>query len=111
MVFALDSDDGGLLVFASADEAAAHCKAIDVEDGFWRFFADDGSPLEARFERPAKAGDVIAGPYSLQRAMSGRWLQELLPQVVKVGGCGLTTVAQLEETLKINRGKRIPGPK
>jgi hypothetical protein len=111
MVLALDTDDGGLLAFPFADEAAAHCKAIDVHDGFWKFFADDGSPLEARFERPTEPGDVVTGPYTLQRAMSGRWLQELLAQVVKVGGCGLTTVAELEETLKINRGKRIPGTK
>ena len=48
MVFALDKDDGGLFAFPSAAEAAAHCKGIDVEDGFWRFFAEDGSPLEAR---------------------------------------------------------------
>ena len=52
MVFALDTDDGGLLVFPTTAEAAAHCKGIDVKDGFWRFFAEDGSPLEARFEGP-----------------------------------------------------------
>ena len=49
MLFALDKDDGTLIAFASAAEAAAHCKAVDVQDGYWRFFADDGSPLDARF--------------------------------------------------------------
>jgi hypothetical protein len=108
MVLALDKDDGRLLAFASALEAAAHCKAIDVQDGFWLFFADDGSPLEARFERPQQPGDPTEtpGPYILQRAMSGLWLQERLVQVVTVAGCGLTTQAELVETLKINRGKR-----
>ena len=105
MVFALDMDDGGLLAFPSTVEAVAHCKGIDVEDGFWRLFAEDGSPLAARIERQTDVTSV-AGPYTLERGMSGRWLQELLPRVVTVKGCGLTTVAELVETLKENRGKR-----
>jgi hypothetical protein len=107
MVFALDTDDGGLLAFPSAAEAVAHCKGIDVEDGYWRLFAEDGSPLAARFDR-ASGSAIAAGPYTLERAMSGRWLQELLAQVESVSGCGLATVAQVVELLKINRGKRIP---
>ncbi len=80
MVFALDTDDGGLLAFPNTAEAAAHCKGIDVKDGFWLFFAEDGSPLEARFERLNQAGDsaLISGVYILQRAMSGLWLQASL---------------------------------
>ena len=109
MVFALDNDDGGLLAFPSIAEAAAHCKGVDVEDGFWRFFDEDGSPLEARWERPAEPANAatVSGKYTLQRAMSGLWLQERLSQVATVRGCGLTTVAELVETLKINRGKRV----
>jgi hypothetical protein len=108
MVFALDTDDGGLRAFSSTDEAVAHCKGVDVEDGYWLFFSEDGSPLEARFERVNQAPDpkAVSGAYILQRAMSGRWLQERLAEVMKVQGCGLTTVAELVETLKINRGKR-----
>lgn len=108
MVFALDTDDGGLLVFPTTTEAAAHCKGIDVKDGFWWFFAEDGSPLEARFERLNQAGDsaVFVGSYILQRAMSGLWLQERLSQVMKVEGCGLSAVTELVETLKANRAKR-----
>ncbi len=103
MVFALDMDDGGLLALPSTVEAVAHCKAVDVEDGFWRLFAEDGSPLAARRESDVTS---LPGAYTLERAMSGRWLQELLPQVVTVRGCGFTTVAELVETLKENRGKR-----
>jgi hypothetical protein len=108
MVFALDTDDGALLVFSTTAEAAAHCKGIDVKDGFWLFFAEDGSPLEARFERPNQTGDsaLTSGIYILQRAMSGLWLQERLAQVTRVEGCSLNTVAELVETLKVNRGKR-----
>jgi hypothetical protein len=108
MVFALDRDDGKLHAFPSAAEAAAHCNGIDVKDGFWLFFAEDGSPLEARFERLDQTGEsaAITGAYILQRALSGLWLQERLGQVTAVEGCGLTTVAELVETLKVNRGKR-----
>lgn len=107
MVFALDMDDGTLLAFASVIEAVAHCKAVDVEDGYWRFYSEDGSPLDARFE-PGDA--ALPRAYTLERAMAGLWLQERLPKVATVGGCGLATVGELVEVLKINRGKRA-GPK
>ena len=113
MVFALATDHGGLTAFPSAREAEAHCEGLDVGDGVWLFFAEDGSPLEARFERPNRRGlFTVSGTYTLQRALSGRWLQEQLAQVKSVAGCGLTTVAELVETLKVNRGKRAaPGGK
>jgi hypothetical protein len=77
------------------------CKRIDVLDGFWLFFDEDGSPL-----RPVRGGRS-PGAYSLERPMSGLWLQERLAQVVTVKGCGMTTVAELVEILKINRSKRV----
>jgi len=100
MVYALDKDNGSLLAFPSATEAAAHCKAVDVQDGYWLFFSQDGTPLEARFERGNQAAnpEAVVGAYVLQRAMSGRWLQERLGQVRTVEGCGITTIAQLVET-------------
>jgi len=110
MVFALDRDNGGLLAFSSPLETDAQCKRIDVMDGFWLFFDEDGSPLEARFEHANPSDDSLdPGAYSLERPMSGLWLQERLEQVVSVKGCGMSTVAQLVETLKINRSKRVPG--
>ena len=111
MVFALDRDNGELLVFSSPVETDTQCKRIDVRDGFWLFFAEDGSPLEARFEHLNQSDDSVdpPGAYTLERAMSGLWLQERLAQVVTVKGCAITTVAELVETLKINRGKRAAG--
>jgi hypothetical protein len=107
MVFALDTDDGSLLAFSATAEATAHCKGIDVKEGFWLFFAEDGSPLEARFERQDQADSALSfGAYVLQRAMSGLWLQERFAQVTRVEGCGLSTIAELDETLKINRAER-----
>ena len=103
IVFALSTKDGGLRAYPGPPEAAAHCRAADVRNRAWLFFADDGSPLEARFVPPLAASNT----YELHRAMSGRWLQERLAEVKKVEGGGLTTVAELVETLKMNRGKRI----
>jgi hypothetical protein len=112
MIFALDTDDGAVTALASAAEATAHCKAVDVEDGYWLFFADDGSPLEPRFDRvgPHGSEDVPPTAFALQRAMSGLWLQERLDRISGVKGCGLSTLEELIETLKINRGKRIAPP-
>lgn len=109
MVFALDRDNGGLLALSSPVETGAHCKRIDVWDGFWLFFDEDGSPLEARFENVHQSEDSADSPgaYTLERPMSGLWLQERLAQVVTVSGCGLTAVAEVVEILKINRGKRV----
>jgi len=108
MIFALDLDNGGIMALASHSEAAAHCKGVDVRDGYWLFFDDDGSPLEPRFERASRPddSDPSVGAYALQRAMSGMWLQERLGQIKSVRGGGLSSVDDLVEALRINRGKR-----
>ena len=99
MVFAL-TKNGGLMAFPSIDEAEVYCEGSDVEKGLWLFFFEDGSPLEPRFRRPPN------GTYVLQRAISGLWLQERLEQVKSITGCGLKTLPQLVELLKVERGKR-----
>jgi hypothetical protein len=108
MVFALDIENGGLLTFPSITEAEAHCKPVDVEDGYWLFFSVDGSPLEARFERANPLGEapIFPGAYVLQRAMSGRWLQERFEEIKTLGGCGPTTVDELKDALEESRAKR-----
>ena len=108
MAFALAIRDGRVVAFATPEEAARHCKGIDVEDGLWLFFAEDGSPLVAKFERPnlRVGGSLVSGTYSLQRPPSGKWLQERLELVRAVEGCDVDTVDDLVELLKINRGKR-----
>ena len=107
MIFAFDKDSGEVLALASPLEAAAHCKPIDVKDGFWLFFADDGSPLEPRFDHPEDPMDP--GQYTLERAMSGLWLQERIGKVAAVAGGGLATVEDLVEALKVNRSRRVVG--
>jgi hypothetical protein len=109
MVFALSTIDGRVLAFPSAADATSHCKGADAKAGVWLFFSDDGSPLDAKFERPTPKGQAVvgAGAYALQRAMSGLWLQERFPQVKTVEGCGLTTLPEVVELLKVNRSKRV----
>jgi hypothetical protein len=52
----------------------------------------------------------VSGTYKLERALSGRWLQERLAEVKTVEGGGLNTLDELVEMLKVNRGKRVaPG--
>ncbi|MGH8617170.1 MAG: hypothetical protein ACREUW_05725 [Burkholderiales bacterium] len=108
MIFTLATDDGSLLAFSSAPDAIAYCEGIDVKHGIWLFFSDDGSPLDARFERPTPKGQPVigGGVYVLQRAMSGLWLQERLSQVKSVEGCGLSRLSEVIELLKVNRAKR-----
>ena len=108
MIFALATNDGGLLALPSAADATSRCESVDVKAGRWLFFSDDGSPLDAKFERPTPKGQAVVGSglYTLQRAMSGRWLQERLPEVKSVEGCDLTTLPEVIELLKVNRGKR-----
>ena len=109
MMFALDKDSGELLVLSSPLDAPRHCKPIDVKDGYWLFFADDGSPLEAWFDDPAGPDDSAQAPgdFALERGISGLWLQERLDQVSAVKGCGFTAVVGVAEILRLNRSKRV----
>ncbi len=107
MLFAYDKDSSAVLALASPLEASTRCKAVDVQDGYWLFYDDDGSPLMARFD-PLEESDLGPGDFTLERALSGLWLQERLSKVTSVNGCGLASVADLDEMLKINRSKRLP---
>ena len=113
MVFALGTDDGELMVFPTAAEAVSYCEGIDVEDGGWLFFAGDGSPLEAQFERPNERGTftVRSGTYALRPAIgsSHQPLQARFPEVRSVEGGGVSTVAEVERLLASGGGDRA-GP-
>ena len=108
MIFALATKEGRLLAFASAADATSRCREADAREALWLFYSDDGSPLEARFAPPARQGKsrAASSAYTLQRALSGLWLQERVARIKTVAGCGLASVAELVELLKVNRGKR-----
>ena len=90
MIFAFATDDRTFHAFPSEAEATAYAEGVDVEDGVWLFFGQDGTLLEAVFTRPNERGTltVRSGVYRLQRASSkpAATLLELLPLVATVEG-------------------------
>jgi hypothetical protein len=104
MVFALAKDDRTLKVFATEADAISYCEGIDVEEGGWLFFANDGLPLEPHFSHPSRRGTwtVTSGIYSL-RPSSIRvnpTLRDRLHEVVSVDGIpGISTIADVERLL------------
>jgi hypothetical protein len=52
MVFALSTDDRTLHVFPDVETAVRHAEGVDVEDGVWLFFSDEGARLEPVFITP-----------------------------------------------------------
>jgi hypothetical protein len=104
MVFALATDDRSLMVFATETEAIAYCEGIDVEEGVWLFFANDGSPLEPYFSRPSQRGRlvVVSGTYTLRPAKLGSLpaLRDRLHEVTSVEGVpGISSIADVERLL------------
>jgi hypothetical protein len=108
LIYVFANDDRGLSVYATSLDAVAACEGVDVEDGNYRFFSSDGRPLQPRFNRPNRRGvrTVLSGDYVLEPynspAMPG--LQEILPSVTYVEGCGLNSIQMVEA--KINEVAR-----
>ena len=104
MIYAFATDDCSLNVFASEAEAIAYCEGIDVSQGNWLFFGNDGGSLEAHFETPASQAAMFVsnGSYLLLRAGSASPsdLIALLPRVTSVEGQGApNSVAEVERLL------------
>ena len=114
MIFAFATDDRSLMVFVSEAEAIAYCEGIDVEEGGWLFFANDGSPLEPHFSRPSHRGtfSVESGEYTLRPAKPGNdlSLRERLSEIASVEGMpGISNIADVERLL--TAGSRGDAPK
>src|SRR6266498_1398186 len=60
MIFAFATDDRTLFVFPNEAKACSYAEGIDVEDGVWLFFAEDGTPLVPAFAT-APAGLAVSG--------------------------------------------------
>jgi hypothetical protein len=77
-IFAFATDDKGLEVFLSKEEAIAYCEGIDVENGEWLFWDEYGASLEAKFSIPNKKGrfSVVSGKYDLVPFPQGLELAE-----------------------------------
>lgn len=66
------AEDGMIAVLESKLAAKLKCEAIDVENGVFSFYAEDGSRLEPRFIRPNRRrffGFIVdQGEYELEPA-------------------------------------------
>ncbi len=52
-------EDGALEILASPEQVRQECEGIDVKNGAFKFFDEDGTYLEPRFTRPNKAGRFL----------------------------------------------------
>jgi hypothetical protein len=67
------AEDGMVAVLDDLAAVRRECEGIDVEDGVYAFYADDGAWLRARFTRPNRRGffgSVQSGEYVLEREPS-----------------------------------------
>jgi hypothetical protein len=104
MIFAAETEERSLHVFPDADTATAYCDGLDVEATLWRFWDDDGSPLEPRFTTPNKRGLFTAqtGIYHLIPVSTGHYefLWSALQQIRQViGESPFTDVRAVKEYL------------
>lgn len=67
LIFALATDEGTLMVFDNEESAIAYCEGIDVEEGGWRLWNDEGVALAAEFLTPNyRSGRTVGnGTYRL----------------------------------------------
>lgn len=90
-IFAFSTDDRGLEVFLTKEEAISYCEGIDIENGEWIFWDEFGSSMEAKFYEPNKKGilGVVSGKYDLVPFPEGLELIEFLSNVGYVEGHGM----------------------
>lgn len=86
MIFAAATDEGTLFVFPSLEDAIAYCEGIDVEDGGWLFWNENGSALVADFVVPNHRGrhTICSGAYQLVPASSLPSLEEVLARILQM---------------------------
>jgi hypothetical protein len=104
VIYVFANDDRGLTAYPSVAQAVAACEGVDVESGNYRFFAQDGSPLRARFSSPALRASalVVSRPYTLEadNPAAAPHLRQVLAQVAYIEGGGLTQVEEVAALLE-----------
>jgi hypothetical protein len=102
MLFAYETDERSLIAFKNADEAIAYAEGIDVEQGVWLFFAEDGSPMQPVFTTPNQKGwfSVVSGTYTLRAANDPRMnrLESIFGNVTSVTGL-LASIQEVKQVL------------
>ena len=90
-IFSFSTDDKGLEVFPTKEEAIGYCEGIDIENGEWLFWDEFGASMEAKFSAPNQKGkfSVVSGKYDLVPFPEGLELNEFLSNVGYVEGRGM----------------------
>ncbi len=112
MIFAYSTDDQTLDVFPDETAAISYCEGIDVEDGIWIFWDDEGIPLFAEFIVPNKReGHCLTnGKYHLVQnpEMTQTPLLEALEHIGAVEGQRpFNTITAIKQHLT-SRSRKIP---
>jgi hypothetical protein len=90
-IFAFSTDDRGLEVFSSKEEAISYCEAVDIENGEWIFWDEFGISMEVKFYTPNQKVKFssVSGKYDLVPFPKGLELIEFLSNVDYVEGRGM----------------------
>jgi len=90
MIFAVETEERSLRAFENEAEAIAACEGLDVEAGVWRFWSNDGTPLEPVFTVPNHCGlfTVGNGVYFLRppKCLHHTHLSEAVDEVLNFEG-------------------------
>lgn len=91
ITFAFSTDDRGLEIFPTREAAIAYCEGIDVEDGLWVFWDENGIGLSVEFTVPNERGrfSVVSGKYHLKPFPESISLLEFSDSIGYVEGRGL----------------------
>jgi hypothetical protein len=104
VVFALNTVSLTLYSFESETEAIARCPGIEVAEGDWLFFSDEGYPLKPTYSIPpyvsAERGKYYDGVYSLIRS-AGVGLSKIITDAHIVDECSrFNSVEEIREFLE-----------
>ncbi|MES2018851.1 MAG: hypothetical protein V4484_20360 [Pseudomonadota bacterium] len=104
MIFAAETEERSLHVFPDAETAASYCEGLAVEATLWRFWDDNGAPLEPRFTVPNQRGLFTGtnGQYHLVPVACDEqaFLHEELEQIRQViGECPFNSVVAVQDYL------------
>ncbi len=114
MIYVFANDDRTLTAYRTEAEAIAACECIDVEGGNYRFYSAAGEPLSAVILDASRRGrfTVVDGRYKLVPATVRQHpgLLQVLDEVSGVEGCGLTSTAEVAESVKVVLAAKTDAP-
>ena len=91
ITFAFSTDDRGLEVFPSREDAIAYCEGVDVENGLWVFWDQNGEGLSVEFTSPNQKScySVVSGAYVFKPFPAAISLLEFSSSIGYVEGRGI----------------------